>query len=60
MTHQTQNDRYDRKETLALDYAAAVNEESKDLFAADIDLVQIDEPTGKRAQRRPGRMASRR
>jgi methionine synthase II (cobalamin-independent) len=44
MTHQTQNDRYDRRETLALDYAAAVNEESKDLFAADIDLVQIDEP----------------
>ena len=28
----------------ALDYAAAVNEEIKDLFAAGADIVQIDEP----------------
>ena len=31
-------------EELALDYAAAVNEEIKDLFAAGADVVQIDEP----------------
>ena len=29
---------------LAMDYAAAVNEEIKDLFAAGADVVQIDEP----------------
>ena len=32
------------EEELALDYAAAVNEEIKDLFAAGADVVQIDEP----------------
>ena len=31
-------------EALALDYAAAVNAEIKDLFAAGADIVQIDEP----------------
>lgn len=44
MTQQAQNDYYDREEALALDYAAAVNEEIKDLFAAGVDVVQIDEP----------------
>jgi 5-methyltetrahydropteroyltriglutamate--homocysteine methyltransferase len=29
---------------MALDYAAAVNEEIRDLFAAGVDIVQIDEP----------------
>ena len=29
---------------MALDYAAAVNEEIKDMFAAGADVVQIDEP----------------
>jgi 5-methyltetrahydropteroyltriglutamate--homocysteine methyltransferase len=29
---------------MALDYAAAVNDEIKDLFAAGADIVQIDEP----------------
>ena len=29
---------------MALDYAEAVNEEIKDLFAAGADVVQIDEP----------------
>ena len=32
------------RELAALDYAAAVNEEIKDLFAAGADVVQIDEP----------------
>ncbi len=44
MSQQAQNDFYDSEEELALDYAAAVNEEIKDLFAAGADIVQIDEP----------------
>ena len=32
------------EEEAAMDYAAAVNEEIKDLFAAGADVVQIDEP----------------
>src|SRR5512134_794747 len=44
MSQQAQNDFYDSEEELALDYAAAVNEEIKDLFAAGADIVQVDEP----------------
>jgi 5-methyltetrahydropteroyltriglutamate--homocysteine methyltransferase len=44
MSQQAQNDFYKSSEELALDYAAAVNEEIKDLFAAGADIVQIDEP----------------
>ena len=44
MAQQAQNDFYDDEEELALDYAAAVNAEIKDLFAAGADIVQIDEP----------------
>src|SRR5262249_13577898 len=44
MTQQAQNDFYASEEELALAYAAAVNEEIKDLFAAGADVVQIDEP----------------
>jgi 5-methyltetrahydropteroyltriglutamate--homocysteine methyltransferase len=44
MAQQAQNDFYDDEKALALDYAAAVNEEIKDLFAAGADIVQIDEP----------------
>jgi 5-methyltetrahydropteroyltriglutamate--homocysteine methyltransferase len=44
MTQQAQNDFYPTLEAAAMDYAAAVNEEIKDLFAAGADLVQIDEP----------------
>lgn len=44
MSQQAQNDFYASEEELALDYAAAVNEEIKDLFAAGADIVQIDEP----------------
>jgi 5-methyltetrahydropteroyltriglutamate--homocysteine methyltransferase len=44
MTQQAQNDFYPSEEELSLDYAAAVNEEVKDLFAAGADVVQIDEP----------------
>src|SRR4029450_11675037 len=44
MAQQAQNDSYSSEEELALDYAAAVNEEIKDLFAAGADVVQVDEP----------------
>ncbi|HWL44311.1 MAG TPA: hypothetical protein VNQ73_15325 [Ilumatobacter sp.] len=44
MAQQAQNDHYDNEVDLALDYAAAVNEEIKDLFAAGADVVQVDEP----------------
>ena len=44
MSQQAQNDFYDSDEELAVDYAAAVNEEIVDLFAAGADIVQIDEP----------------
>ena len=44
MTQQAQNDHYEHEIDLALDYAAAVNAEVKDLFAAGADIVQLDEP----------------
>jgi 5-methyltetrahydropteroyltriglutamate--homocysteine methyltransferase len=44
MAQQAQNDFYKSEEELALDYAAAVNEEIRDLFAAGADMVQLDEP----------------
>ena len=44
MSQQAQNDFYQSVEEAAMDYAAAVNEEIRDLFAAGADIVQIDEP----------------
>jgi 5-methyltetrahydropteroyltriglutamate--homocysteine methyltransferase len=44
MFQQAQNDFYKSDEEGAMDYAAAVNAEIKDLFAAGADIVQIDEP----------------
>src|SRR5436190_9467352 len=44
MLQQAQNDFYASEQEAALDYAAAVNEEIRDLFAAGADVVQIDEP----------------
>ena len=45
MTQQAQDDYYDGDQrAMALDYARAVNEEVKDMFAAGADVVQIDEP----------------
>ena len=44
MTQQAQNDHYPDDEAAAMDYAAAVNEEVHDLFAAGADIVQLDEP----------------
>jgi 5-methyltetrahydropteroyltriglutamate--homocysteine methyltransferase len=44
MSQQAYNEAYDGEGELALDFAAAVNEEIRDLFAAGADIVQIDEP----------------
>lgn len=44
MAQQAQNDFYKSEREMALDYAAAVNAEMRDLFAAGADYVQIDEP----------------
>jgi 5-methyltetrahydropteroyltriglutamate--homocysteine methyltransferase len=44
MSQQAQNDFYETEEEAAMDYAAAVNAEIRDLFAAGADVVQIDEP----------------
>src|SRR5213593_4182081 len=44
MSQQAQNDYYPSIEEAAMDYAAAVNEEIRDLFDAGADVVQIDEP----------------
>jgi 5-methyltetrahydropteroyltriglutamate--homocysteine methyltransferase len=44
MAQQAQNDFYSSEREMALDYAAAVNAEIRDLFAAGADIVQIDEP----------------
>ena len=44
MSVQAQDDYYKDPEALATDYAAAVNAEIKDLFAAGADIVQLDEP----------------
>lgn len=44
MAQQAQNDFYESDLEMAMDYAAAVNEEAQDLFSAGADIVQIDEP----------------
>jgi 5-methyltetrahydropteroyltriglutamate--homocysteine methyltransferase len=44
MSQQAQNEFYPSDEEAAMDYAAAVNAEIRDLFAAGANIVQIDEP----------------
>jgi 5-methyltetrahydropteroyltriglutamate--homocysteine methyltransferase len=44
MAQQCEDQCYRDEEALALDYAAAVNAEIKDLFAAGADIVQLDDP----------------
>src|SRR5246127_65100 len=44
MAMQAQDDFYGDPVAMAMDYAAAVNDEIKDLFRAGADVVQIDEP----------------
>jgi 5-methyltetrahydropteroyltriglutamate--homocysteine methyltransferase len=54
MAQQAQDDYYKDEEALAMAFAAAVNEELKDLKRAGADVVQIDEPW---LQARPDRAA---
>jgi 5-methyltetrahydropteroyltriglutamate--homocysteine methyltransferase len=44
MAQQAQDAFYKDERAMAMDYAAAVNAEIKDLFAAGADVVQVDEP----------------
>jgi 5-methyltetrahydropteroyltriglutamate--homocysteine methyltransferase len=44
MIQQAQNDHYASAEAAAMDYAEAVNAEIRDLFAAGVSMVQLDEP----------------
>ncbi len=44
MSQQAQIEFYPSAEAAAMDYAQAVNEEIRDLFAAGADIVQVDEP----------------
>jgi 5-methyltetrahydropteroyltriglutamate--homocysteine methyltransferase len=44
MTRQAENRYYADEESLAMAFAAAVNAEIKELFAAGADVVQLDEP----------------
>jgi len=44
MSQQAQDDFYGDQAALAMDYAAAVNAEVRDLFSAGADIVQLDEP----------------
>src|SRR5256885_3928222 len=44
MTQQAQDDHYNDEEALAMAFAAAVNEEVKDLQRAGADVIQLDEP----------------
>jgi 5-methyltetrahydropteroyltriglutamate--homocysteine methyltransferase len=44
MSQQAYNEAYDDEAELAMDLAAAVNDEIRDLLAAGADVVQIDEP----------------
>jgi len=44
MAMQAQDDFYGDPVAMAMDYAAAVNDEIKDLFEAGADVVQVDEP----------------
>jgi 5-methyltetrahydropteroyltriglutamate--homocysteine methyltransferase len=54
MTQQAQDDHYKDEEALAMAFAAAVNEEMRDLKAAGADVIQLDEPW---LQARPDRAA---
>jgi 5-methyltetrahydropteroyltriglutamate--homocysteine methyltransferase len=44
MSRQAKNEFYKDEEALVMDYAAAVNEEVRDLKAAGADVIQLDEP----------------
>jgi 5-methyltetrahydropteroyltriglutamate--homocysteine methyltransferase len=54
LAQQAADEFYRDEEAMAMDYAAAVNEELRDLIAAGVDVVQLDEPW---MQARPERAA---
>jgi 5-methyltetrahydropteroyltriglutamate--homocysteine methyltransferase len=54
LAQQAQDEHYGDEEALALAYAAAVNQEARDLKAAGADVIQLDEPW---LQARPDRAA---
>jgi hypothetical protein len=60
MSQQAQNDFYPSPAEAAMDYAVAVNEEIRDLFAAGADIVQVDEPYIRLVLRKRRTMGSRR
>ena len=59
MAQQAQNDFYKDEVELAMDYATAVNEEIKDLFAAGRMWFKSTSPTCKHAQPRRSNMVYR-
>jgi 5-methyltetrahydropteroyltriglutamate--homocysteine methyltransferase len=44
LTRQAKDEFYNDEEALAMDYAAAINAEARDLKAAGADVIQLDEP----------------
>ena len=44
MSQQAHDEHYRDEEAMAMDYAVAVNAEARDLKAAGVDVIQIDEP----------------
>jgi 5-methyltetrahydropteroyltriglutamate--homocysteine methyltransferase len=54
LAQQAYDEFYGDEETMAMDYAAAVNEELRDIIATGVDVVQLDEPW---MQARPDRAA---
>jgi len=54
LAQQAADEYYHDDEAMAMDYAAAVNEELRDIIAAGVDVVQLDEPW---MQARPDRAA---
>jgi 5-methyltetrahydropteroyltriglutamate--homocysteine methyltransferase len=54
LAQQASDEFYKDEEAMAMDYAAAVNEELRDIIATGVDVVQLDEPW---MQARPDRAA---
>lgn len=59
LSRQVQNDFYRDEEELAMDYAAAVNQELRALKATGVDVVQLDEPWVRSAPDRAARYGVR-
>jgi 5-methyltetrahydropteroyltriglutamate--homocysteine methyltransferase len=57
MTQQAKNEFYKDDEEMAMDFAAAVNEEARDLIAAGADVIQLDEPWLRNDPEAAGRFA---